>query len=132
MVPNSWNLTQRSFSKKNSTECKRQSAAVDVPCSNVLFNPNPAELKSSSYQSQRSTVSGHIHRATVLQKKPVVINLKRNADTLQSNRALDISGPCRVHVLPAMVPNKTLKINSLMKIGVRDDVVVKRNLKRKS
>ena len=62
----------------------------------------------------------------------MVINLKRTADTLQSNRALDISGPCRVHVLPAMAPNKTLKTNSLMKIGVRDDVVVQYNLKRKS
>lgn len=76
-------------------------------------------------------MSGHIHRATALQKKPVVINLKRTADTLLSNRALDISGPCRIHVLPAMGPNKTLKTNSLMKIGVRDDVAVQRNLKRK-
>lgn len=134
-MPNSWNLTSRNFSKKSNVEHKSQPVDVDGSSRKILFNPNRSEVKSSSFQSNRSALSGHIQRAAVLQKKPVVFSLKRTADTLLPHKTLDLD-------LPVARPHKILRTNSVMKIGATNDIVessdrkalpaLQRNLKRKS
>jgi hypothetical protein len=134
-MPNSWNLTSRNFSKKSNIEHKSQPVDVDGSCSKILFNPNRSEVKSSSFQSNRSALSAHIQRAAVLQTKPVVFSLKRTADTLLPHRTSD-------HDLPVARPNKILRTNSVIKIGATHDIVessdrktfpaLQCNLKRKS
>ena len=135
VMPNSWNLTSRSFFKRSNIEHKSQPVDVDGSCSKILFNPNRSEVKSSSFQSNRSALSGHIQRAAVLQKKPVVFSSKRTADTLLPHRTLDRD-------LPVARPIKILKTNNVIKAAATNDIVessdrktlpaLQHNLKRKS
>ena len=133
----------RNFSKKNTNgECKREISAGGSSCSKILFQPKFAEVKSSSFQSKRSTLSGHIQRATALQKKPMTLSLKRSADAFPSNRVLDSRETTRLCDVTLTRPNKISRTNDVVKIGVRNDIVEssdrkilpvpQRNLKRKS